>query len=109
MVSKKHGEFTESTAKISPRVGGKFTVWEGGIDGSNVLLKPGKEIVQLWRCEMDDWPAGHYSTLKLAFSSSKGGCKVVLTQSRIPASCASEIAQGWHQYYWEPLKAYLSR
>jgi hypothetical protein len=30
-------------------VGGKFTAWGSHISGINLVLKPGKKIVQAWR------------------------------------------------------------
>ena len=31
MDSEKHGEMVEGSAKIDPRVGGKFSIWDGAI------------------------------------------------------------------------------
>jgi activator of HSP90 ATPase len=47
--SKKHTLATGVRAKIRPRVGGRFTAFNGQLEGKNVLLIPGKQIVQLWR------------------------------------------------------------
>ena len=49
MVSKKHQSLSGEKAKISRRVGGKFTAWGSHLSGINLVLKPGKKIVQAWR------------------------------------------------------------
>ena len=42
---KKHAEFTGAKAKIDPKIGGKFTAWDGYIFGKNLELVKGKKIV----------------------------------------------------------------
>ena len=45
-----HSEFTGGTkAKTSPSEGGKFSVWDGYITGTNVEIFPHKRIIQKWR------------------------------------------------------------
>jgi hypothetical protein len=41
MVSKKHQSLSGEKAKISQRVGGKFTAWGSHLSGINLVLKPG--------------------------------------------------------------------
>ena len=65
MDAKKHSDFTGEDAKISRKVGGKFTIYGGEIDGTNLELVPDKKIVQSWR--YSDWPEGHYSTAALFY------------------------------------------
>ena len=47
--SKGHTQMTEAGAKVSARVGGAFTAWDGYISGKNLKLKFGRQIVQAWR------------------------------------------------------------
>ena len=35
------------------------------------------------------------------------GTRLVLTQENVPDDKADEIDDGWHQYYWEPMKEYF--
>ena len=44
-----HSAFTNSEAKIDPRVGGEFSAWDGYITGTTVSLEPYSRIVQNWR------------------------------------------------------------
>jgi activator of HSP90 ATPase len=53
MDPKKHSEFTGSKATGKPRVGSKFTAWDGYITGKNLKLVRGKKIVQEWKTT--DW------------------------------------------------------
>ena len=46
MNSKKHQSLSGEPAKISRKVGGKFTAWGSHISGINLVLKPSKKIVQ---------------------------------------------------------------
>ena len=69
MVSKKHQSLSGEKAKISQRVGGKFTAWGSHLWGINLVLKPGKKIVQAWRAT--GWWPDHYSIAIFDISKSK--------------------------------------
>lgn len=106
MDAKKHGSFTGGTAKIDRKVGGKFTTFDGWATGENIELVPDKKIVQAWRGE--DWPAGYYSTITIKLLPTKKGTKLIFTQKDVPVSVAKDVADGWRQYYWEPMKRALA-
>jgi activator of HSP90 ATPase len=107
MDSKKHGEFTESTAKISRKVGGKFSIYDGEIQGVNLELVPSQKIVQSWR--YSDWPEGHYSRATFALKEVPGGTRLTFTQTGVPEEFYDDISQGWQDYYWEPMKEMLEK
>ena len=44
--SRKHSSLSGEKAKISRKVGGRFTAWSGHISGINLVLTPGKRV---WR------------------------------------------------------------
>jgi activator of HSP90 ATPase len=102
MDSKKHSVITGSSAKISRKVGGEFSVYDGEIQGKNVELVPGQRIVQTWR--YSDWPAGHYSRCTFSLKVVPGGTRLTFTQSGVPEEAYADIRQGWNDYYWEPMK-----
>ncbi|MBW2526954.1 MAG: SRPBCC domain-containing protein [Deltaproteobacteria bacterium] len=108
MDGKKHAAFTQAPAKISRKVGGKFTAYGPYIEGINVELIRGKRIVQAWRG--NDWPKGVYSiaTFELA---AELGVKTTLTfkQSGVPAGFVKSIEQGWKDHYWNRLKTYFAK
>jgi activator of HSP90 ATPase len=107
MDSGKHGRFTEAKATISRKVGGKFSVWEGQIEGVNLELVPDGKVVQSWR--MDDWPEGHFSKATFQFEESDGKTKLTFVQTGVPEEFYEDIKQGWRDYYWEPMKEMLEK
>ena len=105
MDPRKHSKFTGSQVSISRKVGGKFTVYDGGLSGTNLELVKDKKIVQSWRA--DDWPEGHYSKATFALAKVASGTRLTFTQISVPAEHYEGIKQGWHDYYWTPMKATL--
>lgn len=104
---KTHAAFTGSPATGSPRVGGKFTAWDGYISGVNRELVKGRKIVQDW--STTEWPPdAPPSTVTFTFKALKGGTEIRMVHAKVPAEQAASYRQGWIDYYWEPLKAYLS-
>lgn len=107
MDEKKHAGFTKGEAKISRQVGGSFVTFDGWASGKNVEIVKDQKVVQTWRGE--DWPAGHYSTLTLALQPTHGGTKLMFTQVDVPTAVAKDVAEGWRQYYWGPMKRALAK
>ncbi len=108
--SKLHGEMIGGSAKIDKKIGGAFNIWDGAVTGKTLELDPEKHrIVQEWRYDYDDWPENEPSVITVEFVPDKKGCKLNFSQSRIPEKYASDIAQGWKDYYWKPMQEYLSK
>lgn len=107
MNSELHSAFTGAEADISSRETGKFTAYDGWIEGKNLELVPDKKIVQRWRAE--DWPKGHYSLVTFEFFPQKYGAKLIFTQKEVPKQFSSEIEKGWKEHYWEKMKAMLEK
>lgn len=105
MTSKQHAQFTGEKAKISTKVGGKFTAYADYISGKNLELVPGKTIVQLWRGS--DWPAGEYSTVTFSFKKLTTGTQLTFVQKEVPVNFYADIKQGWKDFYWQPLKEFF--
>lgn len=107
MDSKKHAQFTGGKASISRKAGGKFTAFDGYAEGTNLELVPDEKIVQSWRAS--DWPAGHYSKATFSLKATEGGTRLTFTQSGVPMEQYGDIAQGWKDYYWTPMKEMLEK
>lgn len=107
MDSKKHAKFTGSPAKISQKVGGKFTAYDKYISGVNLELVKDKKIVQSWRAS--NWPQIHYSKVTFLLKPTKGGTKLMFSHKGIPVKELKSIAWGWKTYYWHPLKLMLEK
>lgn len=102
MDSKKHTAFTQAEAKISKKVGGKFSAYDGYCEGVNVELVPDKKIVQKWRGS--DWPKGHYSLASFEFAKKGEGSVLDFTQSDVPIDHYESIKSGWDEFYWDKMK-----
>jgi activator of HSP90 ATPase len=106
MDSKKHQSLSGVGAKISKRVGGRFSAWGSHISGINLVLKPGKKIVQAWRAT--GWWPDHYSIAIFDISNVRGGSKLKFTQIGIPPSRYSGHYRGWIETYWTPMKEIIA-
>ena len=105
---KKHSDFTGSKATLDPKVGGKFTAWEGYIFGKYIELEKGKKIVQEW--STTEWPKSYPpSIFELKFKKVQGGTEIEMTHSKVPEEQADDYEQGWEDYYWKPLKDYFKK
>ena len=107
MSSKGHSLMTGSGAKITARVGGKYTAWDGYISGKTLELEPGERIVQSWR-STDFAKDAEDSRLEVSLSPARGGTKVTLTHSDLPAGSSAEYRKGWLDFYFTPMKRYFS-
>jgi activator of HSP90 ATPase len=107
MDSRKHARFTGAQARISRKAGGKFTAYDGYIEGVNLNLVPDKKIVQSWRGS--DWPEDHYSMATFSLKKFKNGTHLTFTQSGVPDQYYHDISQGWRDYYWKPMKEMLEK
>jgi activator of HSP90 ATPase len=107
MDSRKHSRFTDAKASISRRIGGKFTAYDGYIEGVNLELVPDKKIVQSWRGS--DWPEGHYSKATFALKKVEGGSQLNFTQTGVPeeqydSRVKSHFSHQIRSYYEAELK-----
>jgi len=107
MDSKKHAELVGAEALISKKVGGKFSIYGGEIEGVNLELVPDCKIVQSWR--YNDWPEGHYSKATFLLEEIGDSTKLTFTQTNVPEERYEDVLQGWRDFYWQPMKALLEK
>ena len=55
-----------------------------------------------WRFK--SWPTEHYSTVTLKITEKEDETELQLTQTEIPDNDYTRTKDGWHRYYWEPIK-----
>jgi activator of HSP90 ATPase len=104
--SLEHSRLTGAPARISSKVGGKFTAFDGQLAGRNLILVPNKMIVQAWRAT--HWPPRDAdSILILRFSAAGNGGRIDLVHVNVPEHDHKGVTDGWASYYWKPWKAYL--
>ena len=107
MDAKKHAKFTGGDASISRKVGGKFKVYDGYAEGTNLELITDEKIVQSWRGS--DWLEGVYSRATFSMKTVAGGTRLLFTQSGVPEEYYEDVKQGWIDYYWQPMKEMLEK
>jgi activator of HSP90 ATPase len=105
--SRKHAAFTGMPARIDRRPGGRFTAYDGYLEGVTVELVPNRKIVQFWRSR--NWPRYHYSTVTFALAPVRGGTRLRFTQEGVPNNDYSAKRSGWISSYWEKIKKFLER
>jgi activator of HSP90 ATPase len=105
--SRRHSLSTGAPATVSRKVGGRFKAFGGQLEGKNLLIVPGKQIVQLWRAT--HWKKADWSILILTFSVAAGGAQVDLVHVGVPAYDHKGVSEGWPQYYWRPWRKYLRK
>jgi activator of HSP90 ATPase len=108
MDSAKHTAATGAPAKISRKVGGKWTAFGGALVGKNLELFPNAMIVQAWRStnfKKDDPD----SILIVRFEKTPNGATVHLTHVGVPKQDHKGVTNGWKKYYWGPWKKYFKK
>jgi activator of HSP90 ATPase len=108
MDSAKHSAATGMPAKVSRKVGGKWSAFGGMILGKNLVLIPNRRIVQAWRSS--EWKkADPDSLLVVGFEKAAGSDTTVhLVHVGVPSYDHQGVTQGWVKFYWDPWKVYLA-
>jgi activator of HSP90 ATPase len=106
---KVHSEFAGGAkAKIDPKEGGKFSVWDGYITGTNVEIFPYKRIVQKWRsAQFAD--TDEDSLLELFFTYKDGYTLITITHSNLPDGFEEKYKKGWKDNYLKYMKKYFEK
>jgi activator of HSP90 ATPase len=98
--------FTRSPPKLfeGAHKGGKFELFGGNVSGSYLELEEGKKLVQSWR--LAQWPAGHYSTLKIEFDQNDVDHVTVMrvTWDGVPVGQEDVTKRNWAEYYVKSIK-----
>jgi uncharacterized protein YndB with AHSA1/START domain len=103
-----HAAFTGTKVVGTPRVGARFQTGDAYISGKFLELVRGKKVVQEWKTT--EWPAGYPpSLLTLTFRAKGSKTELEMVHSKVPAEQVSMYTEGWHEFYWEPLKAFFSK
>lgn len=102
--NKKHTLMTGEKAEISQKVGGKFSVRAGFVNGINVDMVPGKHLVQAWRNK--NFPEGIFSMAAFQLTkTAHGGTELVLTHRGVPKQLIPDVERDWREIYWEGIRA----
>lgn len=98
--------FTRAPPKVfeGAKKGGKFELFGGSVSGEYLELEEPTKIVQSWR--LDQWPAGHFSTLKIEFDQNDVEHVTVMrvTWSGVPVGQEEVTKRNWLEYYVKSIK-----
>jgi activator of HSP90 ATPase len=107
MNAKKHSVATGAPAKITNKVGDKFSVHGGYITGENLQLVKDELIVQTWRTM--EWDKKEPDSIFIIHLERKGKDTVVhAIHAGLPDKHTDSINKGWHVHYWDPWKKFLA-
>ncbi|KAK3503716.1 activator of Hsp90 ATPase [Neurospora crassa] len=98
--------FTRAPPKVfeGAKPGGKFVLFDGNVSGEYVELQEPTKIVQKWRLEQ--WPQGHYSTLKIEFDQNDVDKVTVMRVewTGVPVGQEEIVKNNWNEYYVRSIK-----
>jgi activator of HSP90 ATPase len=98
--------FTRSAPLVfeGAKPGGKFELFGGNVSGEYAELKEPTLIVQKWR--LAQWPAGHYSTLKIQFQQNDVDAVTVMRVDweGVPVGQEEVTKRNWGEYYVRSIK-----
>ncbi len=96
--------WTGYPAGMKAEEGFEFSLFDGDINGKNLELKPGKEIVQQWYFDGQK----EASIVRIILHPHKKGTSVELRHSNIPEEVFDEFRTGWDEYYFGRLQDFYS-
>jgi uncharacterized protein YndB with AHSA1/START domain len=103
-----HAQMTNAGATVEPGEGGRFTAWDGYIEGTHVRIDPDRGVVQRWRTT--DFPEdAPDSLLDVRFEVAPEGTRLVIVHTEIPAGQGPNYEQGWADFYFTPMVAWFGR
>ena len=106
--SSSHASFTPGKANIEPRNGAPFSVQNGYITGTNLILQPFGRIVQSWRTT--DFPEGAPdSRLELLLEKHNSGTKLTIIHTQLPSGEERKFEKKWKESYLKPMKKYFQK
>ncbi|KAK4232644.1 activator of Hsp90 ATPase [Podospora fimiseda] len=98
--------FTRAPPKVfeGAKKGGKFELFGGNVSGEFLELEEPTKIVQSWR--LDQWPAGHYSQLKIEFDQNDVDSVTVMRVewTGVPVGQEEVTKRNWLEYYVRSIK-----
>ncbi len=98
---------TGGAANIEPSTFGRYSAWDGYIEGINLELDRPRRIVQTWRTT--EFPrSSPDSRLEILLEGANGGTRLTLVHTDIPEGDGDKYRVGWRESYLEPMLAYFA-
>ena len=102
-------EWGGGPAKMSDRVGAKFSLWDGSIWGKNIEVISQKKLVQEWYSENEGEKWEKPSIATFVLTQEKDDVRIDFVHENVPEKDLKNIEDGWREYYLGPLKSYLEK
>jgi len=85
-------------------IGTEFEIFGGNVSGVYTALEPPRAIEQKWR--LAQWPAGHFSTLKIRFEQNDVDSVTVMRVdwAGVPVGQEEPTKRNWDEYYVRSIK-----
>jgi len=100
-------EWGGGPARVQARVGGKYSLWDGEMNGTIKEIEFPHLLIFTWREEV--WDKDISDTLvRWSLEEHERGTRLYVNHSGLPGRRIREIHNdGWGEYFLGPLKAYL--
>ncbi len=106
MDSKNHSRVTGASAKISEKIGAKYSAYDDYISGKNLHLVKDRLIVQTWRAQ--GWGKEDIDSTFIINLHAKGkNVELHIIHANVPDHEFDSLKKGWHENYWDPWKKFL--
>jgi len=106
---KVHSIFTGGEKAItSPNEGGKFSVCNGSITGTNVEIFPHKKIIQKWRSSAFE-ASDEDSLIELFFTFKDDYTLLTITHTNIPDGMGEDLKKEWKTKYFSHMKKHFDK
>ena len=105
--SRLHAKMTGGhPATITAVEGERFAVWWGFITGKNIVLEPGKRIVQSWRTTQFE-ESDPDSQIDVLLEMVAGGTRVTIHHTNVPDRLTNYRDGGWQRDYFDLMKLFF--
>jgi len=94
-------------AKMNATEGGEFSYWDGDIHGVFTKLVPVKLVEQDWYGH--DKPTKKFVVTFTFKPDGDKATKIHLTQTNVSDDELTDMAEGWRDYYFDPIKKLLEK
>lgn len=99
-----HGALLGAEVVITREEGKVFSAFSGHVTGVNLLVVPGRMIVQSWRGDV--WKKNDLdSILILTFTATKKGAQIYMVHANTP----DQFNELWDEFYWQPMKELIKK
>lgn len=102
-LSERVSMWTRSKVTANAQTNEEFSFFDGHVTGKFMQLCKDEKMVMRWR--QKSWPPAHFSLATITLNQTPDGAELKLEQTGVPESSVEATKQGWHRYYWNPIKA----